>query len=167
MGESFDDGEVPIDDLRNDPTPVPTMAPKAEVATTPVMVAKPAPAPVQATSFVELDDPMPAASASADVDGADHHDVDDGDVVEQEAASDEDDDDTSSEEDEPWTCQLCDLPATESLVFTAKDGSQAQCCACDPSKHAAAFHSYLQKVAKDAPKSPMDVIVLFNPIPTP
>lgn len=147
MGQEYEDVGIPVTELRNDPTPVPLTAPKAVVAT--AAAPKAASAPSAPTDTVTLDDG--------------DHDVDDDHIVEQQDAT-PDADDEESPGDEHAECSFCKEHATEELIFFKKDGSEGRLNACDPSKHADAFLKYLVAEAKGAPKTPADVIMLFNPI---
>ncbi len=165
MGEEYDDRGVPVDALRDDPTPIPPTAPKAAPE---VEAAVPAPIPVQPTVRTFTLEDRPAASAqpapaseedasdqvieSVDVEAHGHELEDD------ESESDEAEDDGVQE------CSVCDKPATEALTFTKKDGTKECWYACNPSLHADEFMKHLSAQAKNPPKTARDVVILFTPI---
>lgn len=168
-GEAYDDREIPIDELRNDPTPVPVPAPAVEIVTPPTVTAPQAvpAAPAQPTAMVTLDDstPAPQSYVTPDDEGedADQH-VDDDQVVDEQAASPDDDGDVPSENDEADECCVCEKSPNESYAFTKKDGTAGLLLACSAKAHAGDIFAALKQLSKTAPMSAKDVPMLFKPI---
>lgn len=141
--QEYDDADVPVDELRNDPTPVPP--PRAPEAVP--MAAAAAPEP-QTVTFDDL--PPPSTDDEGD------HDI----IEEEDLDEDEDEEEPSG----AMECSGCTEAATEELTYVTVGGSEEILAACNPAKHAAAFLSHLKRTAKSPPKDETDLICQFNPI---
>jgi hypothetical protein len=124
-------------------------------------VPKGAPETRKPVATIVLDDEPPAAAPAPAEAAEDAHPVGNDEVIAEAASEDEESDDDGHEE-----CMIegCVRHATEALTFIKKDGDEARWTACDPSRHAKEFLTYLKQYAKQPPKSAADVIALFNPI---